>query len=110
MRSKNATLLSTIEKFVCDYSDAHSYSPSFQEIADGVGVSLATAHRYVMKLNEDGALEYLGRRRVSSRKNSFGFGQPINKRQADVGSRVQTRMGIIHAVFEQMCRRKAGRQ
>lgn len=69
MRSKNETLLSAIEKFVSDYSDAHSYSPSFQEIADGVGVSLATAHRYVMKLNEDGALEYLGRRRVASSKN-----------------------------------------
>ena len=68
MRSKSTTLMTAIEKFVCDYTDANSVSPTMQEIADEVGVSKTTVHRYVMQLCEDGVIEYNGRRTLTSTK------------------------------------------
>ena len=57
MRSKDKTLMAAIERFVCEYADRHGYSPSMQEIADGVGSSKPTVYRYISQMNRDGILE-----------------------------------------------------
>ena len=66
MRSKDKALLTEIERFVCDFSDAHGYSPTMQEIADGVGVGKSTAYRYITRLCEDGVIDYSGVRSITS--------------------------------------------
>jgi len=62
MRSKDQNVLKAVERFVCEFTDQRGYSPSLQEIADGVGVSKTTAHRYVAKLRSDGIVGYSGYR------------------------------------------------
>ncbi len=68
MRSKNKALLAEIEKFICDFTDKNGLSPTIQEVADGVGVSLATAYRYITQLTEDGVIDYYGYRTMTSTK------------------------------------------
>ena len=70
MRSKDKTLMAAIERFVCEYADRHGYSPSMQEIADGVGSSKPTVYRYISQMNRDGILEYSGVRNVHSTKDN----------------------------------------
>ena len=69
MRSKDKTLMAAIERFVCEYADRHGYSPSMQEIADGVGSSKPTVYRYISQMNRDGILEYSGVRNVRAAKD-----------------------------------------
>lgn len=66
MRSKNKALMSEIERFVCDFTDNYGISPTMQEVADGVGVSKATVHRYISQLCENGVIELTGRRSMTS--------------------------------------------
>lgn len=68
MRSKDKTLMAAIEKFVSDYTDSNSISPTMQEVADGVGSSKATVQRYIAQLCEDGILDYSGYRTMTSTK------------------------------------------
>ena len=69
MRSKDKTLMAAIERFVCEYADRYGYSPSMQEIADGVGSSKPTVYRYISQMNRDGILEYSGVRNVRAAKD-----------------------------------------
>ena len=66
MRSKDKTLLAEIERFICDYTDRHGYSPAMQEVADGVGVGKSTAYRYIVQLCSEGAVDYAGVRSLTS--------------------------------------------
>ncbi len=66
MRSKDKALLAEIERYVCDYADRQGRSPSMQEVADGVGVSKATAYRYIAQLCADGLVAYSGHRSLTS--------------------------------------------
>lgn len=68
MRSKDKTLMASIEKFVSDYTDSNGISPTMQEVADGVGSSKATVQRYIAQLCEDGILDYSGYRTMTSTK------------------------------------------
>lgn len=68
MRSKDKTLMASIEKFVSDYTDSNGISPTMQEVADGVGSSKATVQRYIAQLCDDGILDYSGYRTMTSTK------------------------------------------
>ena len=68
MRTKDQGTIADIEKYVCEFNDRYGYSPTIQEIADGVGVSKATAYRYVNKMCEDGIFDTAGRRSITSAK------------------------------------------
>lgn len=68
MRSKDKGLLAEIEKYVCNFTDSNGISPTMQEIADAVGVSKATVHRYITQLCEDGVIDYSGVRSITSTK------------------------------------------
>ncbi len=70
MRSKDAALLEKIERFILDYTDSSGLSPTMQEVADGVGVSKATAYRYITQLCRDGLIDYSGCRSMVSTKTS----------------------------------------
>ena len=68
MRSKDKGLLAEIEKYVCNFTDSNGISPTMREIADAVGVSKATVHRYITQLCEDGVIDYSGVRSITSTK------------------------------------------
>ena len=68
MRSKDKVLLAEIEKYVCNFTDSNGISPTMQEIANAVGVSKATVHRYITQLCEDGVIDYSGVRSITSTK------------------------------------------
>lgn len=69
MRTKNQDTIRDIERFVREYNDDNGRSPTMQEISKAVGVSTATAHRYVVSMAEDGIIDYCGVRGTSSPKS-----------------------------------------
>ena len=69
MRTKNQDTIRDIERFVREYNDNNGRSPTMQEISKAVGVSTATAHRYVVSMAEDGIIDYCGVRGTYSAKS-----------------------------------------
>ncbi len=69
MRTKNQDTIREIERFVREYNDQNSRAPTMHEISKAVGVSTATAHRYVVSMAEDGIIEYCGVRGTSPAKS-----------------------------------------
>lgn len=68
MRHKNNELFPRIEKFIDEYIDQNGTAPSNAEVGEAIGVSSATAHRYICAMRESGILNYNGRRKVSTRR------------------------------------------
>lgn len=66
MRQKNRELFPKIEAFIGEYVGANGTAPSNAEIGEAVGVSAATAHRYICEMRDRGLLSYSGRRRIST--------------------------------------------
>ena len=79
MRTKNPQLIAAIESFVNAYLDEHGCSPSLQEIAEGTGMSMTNAHRYVSSMRESGALSSSGAHRsiVTSGGNAKTVRVPV---------------------------------
>lgn len=49
--------------FIADYSNQHGFSPTFREIADGLGyASIATVHKHVAQLKAEGLIIDTGRK------------------------------------------------
>ena len=71
MRSKDKALMTKIERFISSYTNNNGISPTMQEVADGVGVSKATVHRYVSKLCEDGVIDFSGVRTMTTAKTKL---------------------------------------
>ena len=68
MRSKDKALMTEIENYINSFTDNYGISPTMQEVADGVGVSKATVHRYVSQLCENGVIDFSGARTMTSTK------------------------------------------
>lgn len=68
MRSKNKALMTEIERFVSTFTDNYGISPTMQEVADSVGVSKATVHRYITQLCDEGRMDFSGVRTMASTK------------------------------------------
>lgn len=66
MRSKNKALMTEIERFVSTFTDNYGISPTMQEVADSVGVSKATVHRYISQLCDEGRMGFSGVRTMTS--------------------------------------------
>lgn len=71
MRSKNKALMTQIEQFVRNFTDSFGISPTMQEVANGVGVSKSTVHRYVSQLCDDGVLDFSGTRTMIAAKTKL---------------------------------------
>lgn len=49
--------------FIADYSNQHGFSPTFREIADGLGyASIATVHKHIEQLKAEGLITDAGRK------------------------------------------------
>ena len=78
MRSKNKELMIEIERFVSTFTDNCGISPTMQEVADGVGVSKATVHRYITQLCDEGRMDFSGvRTMASTRTKTQAISVPI---------------------------------
>ena len=69
MRSKSKETMAAIEQFVRDHNDRYGRSPTMQEIGDAVGISLATAYRYIKAMEKDGLIDYCGVRGITAAKS-----------------------------------------
>ena len=69
MRSKNKETIAAIEQFVRERNDRYGRSPTMQEIGDAVGISLATAYRYIKAMEKDGLIDYCGVRGITAVKS-----------------------------------------
>lgn len=60
MRSKSTELMEVIYSYIDQYYSTKHTSPSTTEIAKGVGISRATAYRYLVEMDNRGMIEYDG--------------------------------------------------
>ena len=82
MRPRSAETMNQIIAFVDQYYSAKYATPSANEIAQAVGVSKATAHRYLVEMTERGLLEYDGASRtivtkMISKFSATSFSAPV---------------------------------
>lgn len=66
MRTLNEEHFKRIEDFIESYSEQYGVSPTYDEIADELGVVKSRAYRYVNKMVEDGTLYYSGTRSLKT--------------------------------------------
>lgn len=66
MRAQNPRLYPKIAEFIDEYRDQYNLAPSVQEIANYLGVSKATASRYLCRMREEGTVTYNGYRSIST--------------------------------------------
>ena len=64
MRTKNNSLFDKITEYVDAYFDNNGRSPTTREIENAVKFSRQTVHRYLKVMNEQGEIEYDGRRSI----------------------------------------------
>ena len=78
MRSKNRATIAEIERFVQEYGDQNGRSPTMKEIGDAVGISVASAYRYITAMADEGLINYCGVRGITStRGNTEVVSMPI---------------------------------
>lgn len=61
IRKRDPEIMKQIAAFVEEYYFEYRRSPSLQKIADTVGISKATAYRYVVEMDDKGMLRYDGK-------------------------------------------------
>lgn len=62
----NHQLLEDIKSFAESYYFEYSVSPTVREIAEAVGCGKSTVQRYLERLRDDGAIDYNGRRGITT--------------------------------------------
>ena len=78
MRSKNRATIAEIERFVQEYGDQNGRSPTMKEVGDAVGISVASAYRYITAMADEGLINYCGVRGITStRGNTEVVSMPI---------------------------------
>lgn len=65
MRYKSPEKKKTIEDFINSYYDDHRKSPALMDIERATGISRQTAMRYLKEMNDEGTLEYDGKRTIT---------------------------------------------
>ena len=56
--SKRGKTRQDVYDFVCQYKAENKYSPSFRDIASGVGISVSTVKFHLENLKEEGLLTF----------------------------------------------------
>ena len=67
MRTKDPELMKQILEYIEDYYIDHNVSPSTTRIAEQMGISRGTAHKYLVEMDERGMLSYQGRKITTAR-------------------------------------------
>ncbi len=61
MRKKDPKLMKEILTYIEDYFGVYNVSPSTTKIAEKMGISRGTVHKYLVEMDEKGMLSYQGR-------------------------------------------------
>ena len=77
MRTQNSRLYPMIAEFINKYRDQYNLAPSVQEIANYLGVSKATASRYLHRMREEGTVICNGYRSIATLENKENQRQTI---------------------------------
>lgn len=82
MRTKNSELMAQISSYIDQYYCENHSTPSVNAIAEGVGISKATAYRYLVAMDERGLLKYDGASRtivtkMISKFSTSSFSAPV---------------------------------
>ena len=74
-----------ILSFIADFSAQHGYSPTFREIAEGIGhTSVGTVHRHIAELKAQGLImDTCGKSRSIVLRNGIGVPEKIDKKDSD---------------------------
>lgn len=76
--------------FIAEYYDSKGYSPSYREIANGVGLrSTSTVHYYVKMLEENGRVKSLPVPGNHTRKVASSRSIVLSERERSIPQRVQ---------------------
>ena len=68
MQHKKQEVIDSIERFADHFVNREGIAPSTKEIAEGIGVSAATVSRYLRYMRDNGRIDYLGYRKLRTRK------------------------------------------
>ncbi len=66
MRRQDEAKKVVIADYINQYFDEHNKAPSIRDIVAGTGFALATVHRYLLSMQEAGALNYNGRKNIDT--------------------------------------------
>ena len=66
MAKKTPERYTMIYDYVNQYYAENSRCPSVRDIVDGTGIPVSTVHRYLKEMNENGVLQYDGRRSINT--------------------------------------------
>lgn len=73
MRPKNEETKMQIYEFINEYIKKNRISPTVREIASGVNCAVATAHKFLGRLQEEGYINMLGKRGITSSMNNWSM-------------------------------------
>ncbi len=80
MRTKNMEYIKQMEQFIDAYQRDNGVSPTVAEVAEGIGVSHATAGRYLQYMRDNGIIEYSrGKSRSIVNRDSISMMSQANK-------------------------------
>ena len=67
MRPYKVDYLEKIEKYINDCQQRHGYTPSIYEMETSLGIPKTTVSRYLHYMNENGIIEYTGRKQITTK-------------------------------------------
>ena len=70
MRAKNETTKVKIYEYINEYILKHQTCPSIKEIASAANCAVSTAHKFLVRLEEEGLIDRLGRRHIVTHVNN----------------------------------------
>ena len=71
MRPKNEETKMQIYEYINEYFKINRVSPTVREIASGVNCGVATAYKFLCRLQEEGYIDMAGKRRITSSVNNW---------------------------------------
>lgn len=71
MNAKNEETKLAIYEYINDYIKTYRASPSIKEIAKAVNCALSTAHKFLVRLEEEGYIERGGRKHIVTNVNNW---------------------------------------
>lgn len=75
MNPRNEEKKVEVYNFILDFMQENGVCPSTAEIAEGVHLAKSNAHRYIVRLQEEGLIEKLGRNQIITSQNAGGYRQ-----------------------------------
>lgn len=70
MNPRNEEKKEAVYKYINDFIKEYGVAPTIREVAEGVRCSLSTAHKYVVRLEEEGLITKYGKTQMTTLENT----------------------------------------